>query len=120
MADAHTKPHHDYHLVDPSPWPAVGAVSAFLMALGAIAWLHNMFVVAPYFFGVGVLGMAYTMIGWGCDAPREPPYDVFHSRVVQISPRYGMILFIASEVFFFVACFWAYFNTALSPADVHQ
>src|SRR5215208_2247289 len=63
MADTHAKPHHDYHLVDPSPWPAVGAVSAFLMALGGIAWLHHMFVVAPYVFGVGVLGMAYTMIG---------------------------------------------------------
>ena len=40
--------------------------------------------------------------------------------MVQISHRYGMILFIASEVMFFVAWFWAYFNTALFPADVHQ
>jgi len=120
MADAHTKPHHDYHLVDPSPWPAVGAVSAFLMALGGIAWLHHMFVVAPYVFGVGVLGMAYTMIGWWRDVAREATHDGFHSRVVQISHRYGMILFIASEVMFFVAWFWAYFNTALFPADVHQ
>ena len=54
MADAHAKPHHDYHLVDPSPWPAVGATSAFLLALGGIAWLHNMFTAAPYVFGAGV------------------------------------------------------------------
>jgi len=39
---------------------------------------------------------------------------------VQISHRYGMILFIASEVMFFVAWFWAYFNTALFPTDVHE
>ena len=51
MADAHAKPHHDYHLVDPSPWPAVGSVSAFLMAVGAIAWMHSMFAAAPYIFG---------------------------------------------------------------------
>ena len=120
MADAHTKPHHDYHLVDPSPWPAVGAVSAFLMASGGIAWLHHMFVVAPYVFGVGVLGMAYTMIGWWRDVAREATHDGFHSRVVQISHRYGMILFIASEVMFFVAWFWAYFDAALFPADTHQ
>jgi cytochrome c oxidase subunit 3 len=40
--------------------------------------------------------------------------------VVQISHRYGMILFIASEVMFFVAWFWAYFNTALFPSDAQQ
>ncbi len=120
MAGADTKLHHDYHLVDPSPWPAVGAVSAFLMAFGGIAWLHQMFTAAPYVFGAGVLGMAYTMIGWWRDVAREATYDGYHTRVVQISHRYGMILFIASEVMFFVAWFWAYFNTALFPADVHQ
>ena len=39
MADAHAKPHHDYHLVDPSPWPAIGSISAFIMAVGAICLL---------------------------------------------------------------------------------
>ena len=42
MATAHAK-HHDYHLVDPSPWPVVGSISAFIMAFGAIAWMHKMF-----------------------------------------------------------------------------
>ena len=120
MADAHAKPHHDYHLVEPSPWPAVGSVSAFLMAVGAIGWMHHMFAAAPYIFGVGVLGMAYTMIGWWTDVAREATTGGYHSRVVQISHRYGMILFIASEVMFFVAWFWAYFNSALFPADMHQ
>ena len=50
---AHAK-HHDYHLVDPSPWPAVGATSAFLMAFGGITWMHHMFAAAPLVFGVGV------------------------------------------------------------------
>src|SRR5262245_13556804 len=120
MADAHSKPHHDYHLVDPSPWPAVGSVSDFLMALGGIAWLHHVFAAAPHVFFLGVAGMAYTMIAWWMDVAREATHDGYHTRVVQISHRYGMILFIASEVMFFVAWFWAYFNTALFPADVHQ
>jgi len=54
MAEAHTK-HHDYHLVDPSPWPAVGSISAFVMAVGAITWMHHMFSAAPLVFGAGVL-----------------------------------------------------------------
>jgi cytochrome c oxidase subunit 3 len=120
MADAHAKPHHDYHLVDPSPWPAVGSFSAFLLAVGAITWMHHMLAAAPYIFGAGVLGMAYTMIGWWRDVTREATFEGYHTRVVQISHRYGMILFIASEVMFFVAWFWAYFNSALFPADTHQ
>src|SRR5712691_9397039 len=96
MADAHTKPHHDYHLVDPSPWPIVGAVSAFLLAVGAITWMHHMTVAAPLIFGAGAIGTAYTMISWWRDVAREATYQGHHSRVVQISHRYGMILFIAT------------------------
>ncbi len=119
MAEAHTK-HHDYHLVDPSPWPIVGAVSAFVLAVGLITWMHHMVSFAWLIFGAGALGVAYTMIGWWRDVIREAEYQHHHTRVVQISHRYGMILFIASEVMFFVAWFWAYFNTALFPTDVHQ
>ena len=119
MADAHAK-HHDYHLVDPSPWPAVGSLSAFIMAVGAITWMHHMFAAAPFIFGVGVLGVLYTFVGWWRDVIREAEFGGFHTRVVQISHRYGMILFIASEVMFFVAWFWAYFNTALFPDSLNE
>src|SRR5205807_702336 len=43
MAEAHAKPHHDYHLVAPSPWPAIGAISTFIAAVGGITWMHHMF-----------------------------------------------------------------------------
>jgi cytochrome c oxidase subunit III len=119
MAEAHSR-HHDYHLVDPSPWPAVGAVSAFIMAFGAISWMHHLYAAAPVVFGAGVLGTLYTMAAWWTDVVREAQFQGHHSRVVQLSHRYGMILFIASEVMFFVAWFWAYFNTALFPGDMHQ
>ena len=82
--------------------------------------MHNLFAAAPLVFGAGVIGTAYTMAGWWRDVVREAEFKGDHSRVVQISHRYGMILFIASEVMFFVAWFWAYFNTALFPADMHQ
>ena len=119
MADAHAK-HHDYHLVDPSAWPAIGSVSAFIMAVGAITWMHSSFPGAGVVFIIGAVGVLYTMYGWWSDVVKEADKEGHHTRVVQISHRYGMILFIASEVMFFVAWFWAYFNTALFPADVHQ
>jgi len=119
MAEAHTNK-HDYHLVDPSPWPAIGATSAFILAVGMIAWMHHMFTGAPVVFAIGAIGVLYTMLAWWRDVVNEAEYRGDHTRVVQISHRYGMILFIASEVMFFVAWFWAYFNTALFPTDVHQ
>jgi cytochrome c oxidase subunit III len=120
MADAHAKPQHDYHLVDPSPWPAVGSVSAFILAVGAVTWMHHSFAGAPYLFAVGAIGVLYTMLSWWTDVVNEAEHQHHHTAVVQISHRYGMILFIASEVMFFVAWFWAYFSTALFPTDVHQ
>ena len=117
MADAHAKPHHDYPLVDPSPWPIVGSVAALFLAVGLIAWMHKLFAAAPLVFAAGALGVLYTMIGWWRDVIKEAEFKGDHTRVVQISHRYGMILFIASEVMFFVAWFWAYFSTALFPAD---
>ena len=56
MATAQVK-HHDYHLVDPSPWPIVGSISAFIMALGAILWMHHMIGAAPIIFAVGFIGV---------------------------------------------------------------
>jgi cytochrome c oxidase subunit 3 len=114
MAEAHAK-HHDYHLVDPSPWPAIGAVSAFALALGAIAYMHG---ATPLWLIPGFLGIFYTMFSWWSDVIRESA--VYHTRVVQLHLRYGMILFIASEVMFFVAWFWAYFDVSLFPAAVHE
>jgi cytochrome c oxidase subunit 3 len=114
MAGAHTK-HHDYHLVDPSPWPVIGSISAFVLAVGAITWMHHMFAAAPLVFAAGALGVLYTMFGWWRDVIIEAEKGGYHTRVVQLHHRYGMILFIASEVMFFVAWFWAYFNVALFP-----
>src|SRR3569833_2042936 len=119
MAGGHVK-HHDYHLVDPSPWPVVGSLSAFIMAVGAISWMHHMYSAAPIVFGVGAIGVLYTMASWWGDVINEAQHKGDHTRVVQISHRYGMILFIASEVMFFVAWFWAYFNTALFPGEAHE
>ena len=120
MADAHAKPQHAYHLVDPSPWPIIGSISVFFMAIGAITWMHHMFAVAPLIFFAGAIGVLYTMASWWRDVIREAEHAGHHTRVVQISHRYGMILFIASEVMFFVAWFWAYFDVALFPSDVYQ
>jgi len=74
------------------------SLSAFILAIGLIAWMHKMFAAAPLVFAAGMLGVLYTMIGWWLDVIKEAEFKGDHTRVVQISHRYGMICFIASEV----------------------
>ncbi len=115
MADAHAQK-HDYHLVDPSPWPAIGALSAFLLAIGVISAMHG----ASWAWIVpGLIGVAYTMFAWWADVVKEA-HSGHHTRVVQIHLRYGMIMFIASEVMFFVAWFWAFFDASLFAGEAIQ
>jgi cytochrome c oxidase subunit 3 len=114
---AHAKPHHDYHLVNPSPWPAVGALSAFIMAVGAVLWFHQ---IAPvWIMLIGFVGVLYTMYAWWADVIREGRQGD-HTPVVMMHHRYGMMLFIASEVMFFVAWFWAYFDGFFNHAVTDQ
>jgi len=108
---------HDYHMVAPSPWPVVGSVSVFIMAVGGIAFMHNW---TPWIFVVGLVGVLYTMYAWWSDVAREGNNGVDHTPVVQIGLRYGMLLFIASEVMFFVAWFWAYFDGFFRNDDIEQ
>ncbi|MCC5977150.1 MAG: cytochrome c oxidase subunit 3 [Salinarimonas sp.] len=122
MADAHAKK-HDYHLVDPSPWPFIGSVSALILAVGFIAFIRGMPIaglqIGGLVFGIGVIGVLYTMAAWFVDVIKEAQAGD-HTRVVQLHHRYGMIMFIASEVMFFVAWFWAYFDVALFPGEAIQ
>ena len=106
---------HDYHLVDPSPWPLVGSIAAVVLALGGIAWMKGIFGLpegTSWLFFAGLAGVLFTMLGWWADVVKEANRGD-HTPVVSIGLRYGMVLFIASEVMFFVAWFWIFFEMAL-------
>ncbi|WP_304171226.1 cytochrome c oxidase subunit 3 [Phenylobacterium aquaticum] len=106
---------HDYHLVNPSPWPLVGSASATIMALGGVTWMKGLFGLekgTSWLFYAGLAGVLFTMLGWWSDVIKEANKGD-HTPVVSIGLRYGMIMFIASEVMFFVAWFWIFFEMAL-------
>ena len=128
MAEAHEK-HHDYHLVDPSPWPFIGSVGALIMAFGGVSLMRyasgdsfEMFgidLANPWIFFIGLLIVLFTMYGWWADCIKES-HQGYHTPVVSLHLRYGMILFIASEVMFFVAWFWAFFDAAIFAGEAAQ
>ena len=105
---------HPYHLVDPSPWPFIGSISGLVMAVGAVLYMHEQIV---WVLILGTLGVMGTMAGWFWEVIKEAEFRGYHNPVVQVGMRYGMALFIASEVMFFVCWFWAYFNAALFPSE---
>nr|YP_009694674.1 cytochrome c oxidase subunit III [Thitarodes damxungensis]QEI59715.1 cytochrome c oxidase subunit III [Thitarodes damxungensis] len=103
---------HPYHLVDFSPWPLTGAMSVLILMSGLIKWFHM--------FNMNMLLLGYfitilTMYQWWRDVCREGTFQGKHTILVSKGLQWGMILFIISEVFFFLSFFWAFFHSSLSP-----
>jgi cytochrome c oxidase subunit 3 len=109
---AHEK-NHDYHILNPSSWPLIGAIAAFVMLFGGVLWMHDS---GPYMFLIGFAAVLYTMFGWWREVVIESHIGD-HTPVVQIGLRYGFILFIMSEVMFFAAWFWSFFKHAIYPME---
>ncbi|MEP6786558.1 MAG: cytochrome c oxidase subunit 3 [Sphingomonadales bacterium] len=105
---------HDYHILPPSIWPLAGALSALIMAAGGILWMHKADTHGIVFFA-GLACVLGVMFGWWAQVIKEA-HSGDHTPVVSLHLRYGMILFIASEVMFFVGWFWAWFDFSLFPA----
>jgi cytochrome c oxidase subunit III len=105
---------HPFHLVGPSPWPLVTALSLFILLFGAVHFFHEGTPITMIIGGVMVL----TSIGlWGRDIIRESNTKGVYTSTVQRGLRMGMVFFICSEVMFFVAFFWAYFDASLFPKE---
>ena len=105
---------HPYHLVDPSPWPIVSALSTLVLALGAVDLLHKTESIA---FTAGLIMLLVSAFLWWRDVAIESNTPGIHSPEVRHGLRIGMVLFITSEVMFFFAFFWAYFHAALDPTE---
>jgi cytochrome c oxidase subunit 3 len=107
-------PTHPYHLVNPSPWPILTAFSMLALVVGAAFALHKE-AIGYAILGAGFIATATFAFLWWRDVIREGVHDHAHTGAVQRGLRLGMVLFIASEVMFFFAFFWAYFGAAFFP-----
>ena len=105
---------HTFHLVDFSPWPILGGLAAFILTNGGVMYFHS------YNFGFfnmlfGLILVICIMTIWWRDIIREASFEGHHTKLVQRGLRYGVLLFIVSEIMFFFAFFWAYFHSSLAP-----
>nr|AXS66387.1 cytochrome c oxidase subunit 3 [Curculionoidea sp. 11 KM-2017] len=104
---------HPFHLVDISPWPILASFSALNLMLGLIKWFHffnnNLFLLS-------LLSMLMIMFQWWRDVTRESTFQGQHTLKVTMGMQWGMILFITSEIFFFISFFWSFFHSSLSSS----
>ena len=107
------KKNHDYHILQPSIWPLLAALSAFILLFGAVLYFHEYGMAVML---IGFLAVLYCMYGWWSEVITESKVGD-HTPVVTIGLRYAVIMFIASEVMFFVAWFWTFFKHAMYPMD---
>jgi cytochrome c oxidase subunit 3 len=105
---------HPYHLVDPSPWPLVASFGAFSATMGGVMYFHG-YIGGGFSLSLGIFMIVFTMFVWWRDIVREATFEGWHTAMVQLGMRYGMILFIVSEIMFFFAFFWAFFHSSLCP-----
>ena len=106
---------HPFHLVDPSPWPLFASLAAFSSTVGGVMYMHA-YAGGGAVLSMGLAGLIYAMAVWWRDVVREGTYQGHHTVPVARGLRLGMLLFILSEVMFFLAFFWAFFHASLAPA----
>ena len=105
---------HPFHLVDPSPWPFFASFAALVTAFGGVLYMHG-YIGGDSLASTGFFMILYTMFVWWRDIIREATYQGHHTTTVQAGLKSGMILFIVSEIMFFLAFFWAFFHSSLAP-----
>ena len=103
---------HPYHLVDISPWPILSRVSALGLTSGFIIWFY---LKDTSLILLSIASLILVRFQWWRDISRERTFQGLHTKIVETGIRWGIVLFIVSEVMFFSSFFWAFFHSSLSP-----
>jgi len=101
-----------FHIVNKRPWPLTGATGPIVILIGLIKWFHQS---DDCLLGIGAIITVLTIIQWWRDVTWEGTYQGLHTKMATKGLRWRIILFIVSEVLFFVSFLWAFFHTRLSP-----
>lgn len=103
---------HIFHLVTRRPWPLIASLRVIFRMVGILELFHNNNL---YLLLIGNIILIIVLIQWWRDVIRERLYQGFHRKKLINGLRLGIILFIVSELFFFISFFWTYFHIYLSP-----
>nr|YP_009946939.1 cytochrome c oxidase subunit III [Macrostemum floridum]QOH91257.1 cytochrome c oxidase subunit 3 [Macrostemum floridum] len=105
---------HPFHLVNPSPWPLLMSLSLMYMLLSTTYWF-KINSTPPLMF-LSLFMTLMIMFQWWRDMTRESTLQGLHTFKVNLNMKWGMILFITSEILFFFSFFWTFFHSSLTPS----
>nr|AGS17919.1 cytochrome c oxidase subunit III [Anodonta anatina]AGS17933.1 cytochrome c oxidase subunit III [Anodonta anatina] len=100
-----------FHLVEKSPWPFLCSISVVCVAVGLVEWMSGG---SLHLLVFSWLLLVMVLCQWLRDVVRESDQG-WHTSYVASNIRFGMVLFILSEFFFFFSFFWAFFSCSLVP-----
>lgn len=106
---------HSFHLVNSSPWPLCTSIAVFMWLFGTVMYLHS-WINGGFLLALGFLFFIFCITCWWRDVIVESTYEGQHTEDVQNGIKFGMVLFIISEVMFFFGFFWGFFYLSVSPA----
>lgn len=110
MTDHAIDKKHPWHLVEPSAWPLIAGIAGLVAAIGGVIFFHSDNYILLV---IGLILMMVVFMGWWREVIKEGENKRDHTAEVSTGLRIGMLLFIASEVMFFFAFFWAFFHSSL-------
>jgi cytochrome c oxidase subunit 3 len=105
---------HPFHLVEPSPYPLLVSLALLITTLSGVMTFHG-YSNGAFLLLLGFLSTVLGMALWFKDVVREATYQGHHTIAVQKGLIMGFILFVVSEVMFFLSIFWAFFHSSLAP-----
>jgi len=99
---------HPFHLVDPSPWPFLAGIAGLTTTSGFVMYMHC-YSGGFYLALIGFISLTSVSFFWWRDVVREATFQGHHTKAVQSGLRWGMLLFIVSEVAFFFRLLLGFF-----------
>nr|UPX89428.1 cytochrome c oxidase subunit III [Polistes rothneyi] len=106
------KTNHPYHMVSISPWPLILSLNLMFLLISIIKMFYQYQI---YLLILSFINSNLILFQWWRDVTREGTYQGMHTKNMMKNLKMGMILFIISEIFFFISLFWTYFHASLSP-----
>nr|YP_009512903.1 cytochrome c oxidase subunit III [Zele chlorophthalmus]AXK15295.1 cytochrome c oxidase subunit 3 [Zele chlorophthalmus] len=102
-----------FHYVTISPWPLMMALSLSILMLNSLMFINEMNFMPMMLSMILILLIMYQ---WWRDVIRESTYQGMHTITVVTGLKFGMLMFITSELMFFLSFFWTFFHLMLSPS----
>nr|QBZ38178.1 cytochrome c oxidase subunit III [Sogata hakonensis] len=107
------KKNHPFHLVTKSPWPILTSFSIMNLLVSTIYFTLNK---ELKIFVISFFVLNLNLYQWWRDVKRESTVKGDHTFIVKKMIKMGMILFIVSEIMFFLSFFWSFFHSSLAPS----